>query len=119
MTARPPGAVVGDLMMRLGARITPTEPSSIAEIGWFLAREHHGRGFASETVAALIDLAFGHDPLHRLVAYLDPADAASARLCERLGVRHQGHLRRDHANADGSWGDLAVYGRLGEEWTER
>jgi RimJ/RimL family protein N-acetyltransferase len=113
------GTVVGDLMIRLGARIAPTQPPSIAEIGWVLAREHHGRGFATEAVRALIDLAFDHYPLHRVVAHLDPGNTASARLCERMGMRHEAHLRREYPTADGSWGDLDIYGLLREEWLER
>jgi len=113
------GVLVGDLMLRLGDRHGPTDPPAIGELGWVFAPEHGGRGFATEAAGALVDLAFTHYPLHRLMARLDPRNLASARLCERLGMRHEAHTRQDYPDRDGSWSDTAVYGLLRSEWTGR
>lgn len=110
------GVLIGDLMLRLTDRQGPTDPPSIAELGWVFAPECAGRGFATEAGRALIDLAFAHYPLHRLRAQLDPRNAASARLCERLGMRHEAHTREDYPDRDGTWSDTAVYGLLRREW---
>lgn len=113
------GELIGDLMLRFTASHGPAASPAIAELGWVFAPEHAGRGFATEAALALIDLAFGHYPLHRLVAQLDPRNTASAALCERLGMRHEAHTREDFADRDGTWSDTAVYGLLRREWEAR
>ena len=111
------GVVVGDLMLRFTDRHGPGDPPAIAELGWVFSPEHGGRGFATESARALVDLAFAHYPLHRLMARLDPRNDASARLCERLGMRREAHTREDYPDRDGTWSDTAVYGLLRREWT--
>lgn len=110
------GEVIGDLMLRFTASRGPGEPPAIAELGWVFAPEHGGRGLATEAARALVDLAFGHYPLHRVAAQLDPRNAASAALCERLGMRREAHTREDYPDRDGTWSDTAVYGLLRREW---
>src|SRR6185312_11899170 len=45
-----------------------------------------GQGLATEACTAVLDLAFEHLGLHRIVAKMDGRNAASARLAERLGM---------------------------------
>ncbi|MDN5744722.1 MAG: GNAT family N-acetyltransferase [Nocardioidaceae bacterium] len=108
--------VVGDLMLRFQAAIRPGCSPSIAELGWIFDPQARGRGLALESAQALVDIAFTHYPLHRLMAQLDPRNTASARLCERLGMRQEAHTRQDFPEPDGSWSDTAVYGLLRAEW---
>jgi len=108
--------LVGDLILRLRNRVDEQTPPAVAEIGWAFAPSYAGRGFATEAAIALVDLAFGHYPLHRLVAHLDPRNLRSAALCERLGMTREAHLRRDWPEADGTWTDNVIYGLLREEW---
>ncbi|MFD1248635.1 GNAT family N-acetyltransferase [Nocardioides ginsengisoli] len=110
------GTMIGDLMLRLSAAHSPESAPSIAELGWVFDPSVAGKGFATEAARALVDLAFTHYPLHRLMAQLDPLNLTSARLCERLGMRHEAHTREDYANRDGGWSDTAVYGLLRREW---
>ena len=113
------GLVIGDLMLRLKTRARDDVPPSVAELGWILSPDHGGRGFATEAARALVDLAFEHYPLHRVMAQLDPRNVRSARLCERLGMTLEAHLRQDWPEPDGSWSDTAVYGLLRGEWEHR
>ena len=113
------GALVGDLMLRFSAQHGPEDPPAIAELGWVFAPEAGGRGLATEAAGALVDLAFSTYPLHRLMAQLDPRNLASARLCERLGMRHEAHTREDYPDRAGGWSDTAVYGLLRSEWESR
>ncbi|GAA4674028.1 GNAT family protein [Nocardioides nanhaiensis] len=110
------GRVEGDLMLRLG-RGPDDGPPSVAEVGWVTHPEVRGIGLAAEGAGAVVDLAFGHYRCHRVTAVLDPRNTASARLCERLGMRLEGVTRRDHW-ARGEWSDTAVYGLLREEWAD-
>ena len=100
--------VIGSIYFKLG-------PDSGAEIGWALHRDYHRRGFAKEAASAVLELAFGRLELHRVVAELDPRNAASIRLCERLGMRHEAHFV-ENMWFKGEWADTGVYAILASEW---
>jgi RimJ/RimL family protein N-acetyltransferase len=89
-----------------------------AEIGWTLHPDVHGRGYATEGAAALLDLAFGELGLHRVRAELDPRNAGSIGVCRRLGMREEAlHVRDFHdERIPGGWGDTGVWAILGDEW---
>jgi aminoglycoside 6'-N-acetyltransferase len=105
------GTVVGDV-----ALWTTGDTVSRGEVGWVLHPAHTGQGFAAEAVRAVLGLAFDYYGMHRVVAQLDARNVRSARLCERLGMVQEGHLRRDWWSK-GEWTDTLVYGMLAEEWT--
>lgn len=86
-----------------------------AEIGWLLAPQHQGHGYAAEAAGLLLELAFGQVGLHRVVAELDPRNAASISLCERLGMRHEAHFV-EQMWFKGEWADTGVYAILEREW---
>lgn len=56
------------------------------EIGWRLAADVHGRGLATEGAREV--LRFGHGPLdlEEIVAFVVPANVASRRVMEKLGM---------------------------------
>ncbi len=60
------------------------------EIGWTLARAAWGRGYAQETALAAIDWAWTELAASRLISLIDPANARSIRVAERLGMRPSG-----------------------------
>jgi len=89
-----------------------------AEIGYILRRDHWGRGLAHEALVALIGHAFGALALRRLEADIDPRNAASIRLVERLGFKLEGHLRERYRIGD-EVQDSLFYGLLASEWRQR
>jgi RimJ/RimL family protein N-acetyltransferase len=105
-----PDRVIGDVMIRLVAA-----DHARLEIGWVVHPDFQGRGLAAEAAAAALDVAFGRLVAHRVEAHLDARNAASARLCERLGMRHEATLREERWSG-GEWEDSAVYGMLRREW---
>ena len=58
------------------------------EIGWRLAYEHWGRGYATEAASAVAAHAFGSLALRELVAFTAVGNTRSRRVMERLGMRH-------------------------------
>jgi len=104
------GQVIGDVLVRTG-QLAHRQ----AEIGWVLNPEYHGHGYATEAARDLIELAFGSLDMHRVWAQLDPRNTASARVCERLGMRHEAHLRQDMW-LKGEWTDSVIYAILDSEW---
>ena len=87
-----------------------------AEVGYTVCPEHWGRGIATEAARAVFDFAFRDVGLHRVYARVDPENAGSIRVVEKLGMRPEGHLVRTH-HVRGEWRDHLLYGVLDEEWT--
>src|SRR5215207_7225967 len=85
------------------------------EMGDTLAREHQGKGFASEAVSVLLDYAFGTLGLHRVVAIADSRNAPSVALLERVGMRREGHFI-ENVWFKGGWADEYLYAVLKDEW---
>lgn len=104
--------VVGDVMVRL-ASIANAQ----LEIGWVLHPDFQGRGIAAEAASAVLRFAFETLHAHRVVAHLDVRNEASARLCERLGMRREAVLLEDQY--DDGWQDSAAYALLHREWAAR
>ena len=105
------GLVIGDVLVRVG-QVGDRQ----AEIGWVLNPDFHGHGYATEAARELVRLSFDELGMHRVWAQLDPRNTASARLCERLGMRHEAHLRQDMW-LKGEWTDSAIYAILETEWS--
>jgi RimJ/RimL family protein N-acetyltransferase len=76
------------LIGRLGAHQPEGWPDF--EIGWALASGYWGRGYATEGAAAAIRYAFETLGRPRVVSLIDPANARSRAVAERLGERRIG-----------------------------
>jgi RimJ/RimL family protein N-acetyltransferase len=61
------------------------------EVGWRLARDHWGRGIATEAARAALAFGFEQLALAEIVAIAATSNVRSRRVMERLG------MRRDHA----------------------
>ena len=57
------------------------------EIGWRLAREHWGHGYATEAATAVLAFGFGDCALEEIVSFTVPANIPSRRVMGRLGMR--------------------------------
>lgn len=55
------------------------------EVGWTLAREVWGRGYASEGGRAALEYAWDVLQVHRVISLIIPENTASIRVAERLG----------------------------------
>lgn len=104
--------VIGDVSLSVGK---PEHRQG--EIGWVYHPRYAGHGYATEAAQELLRVAFDVLVLHRVFAQLDPRNVASARLCVRLGMRQEAHLREE-SWFKGEWGDLAVYAVLAAEWQD-
>jgi RimJ/RimL family protein N-acetyltransferase len=82
---------VGLAEPRFDAHFTPA-----VEVGWRLAREHWGYGYATE--AARTALAYGFDDLglDEIVSFTTVANARSRRVMERLDMTHDAADDFDH-----------------------
>jgi ribosomal-protein-alanine N-acetyltransferase len=58
------------------------------EIGWRLAHDHWGKGYATEAAKAVLDYGFTDLQLDEIVSFTVPENHRSRRVMERLGMTH-------------------------------
>ena len=104
------GVFVGDF------GICTTLPLPTVELGVTLAPGQRGRGLAIRGARMLLDalLAAG---VHRVAAVVDPRNAPSLRLFERLGFRREGHaLASYYDEVYDEWADEVSLAMLRSDW---
>lgn len=94
------------------------ESNRRCEVGYALATAHQGQGYATEALAAVIDYGFRQFDLNRFEADINPANAASGRVLERLGFQIEGRMR-ERWIIRGEKEDSAFYGLLRSDWDAR
>ena len=86
-----------------------------ADIGFELAPQHWGRGYATEAARAMVHFGFTELGLHRIWSWCIVDNVASARVLEKIGMRPEGRLR-ENEYFKGRWWDTLLYGILNFEW---
>ena len=89
------------------------------EVGWAVAPEHQGRGYATEAALGLLAHGFDTLGLHRIVATCQPENIPSVRVMEKLGLRREAHFRKCMPAPERGWWDEYFYALLDEEWAAR
>ncbi len=82
-----------------------------AETGYQLHPSQWGQGYAQEALRAVLGYGFDALDLRRVEADIDPRNAPSCRLVERLGFQREGYLR-ERWLVNGEITDTALYGLL-------
>jgi RimJ/RimL family protein N-acetyltransferase len=104
------GDVVGDVSL-----LWASEGHRQGELGFAFHPAHHGKGYATEASRPLLEFAFETLGLHRVVGRLEPRNAGSARVLEKLGMRREAHLVENEW-VKGEWQSELVYALLEREW---
>lgn len=104
------GKLVGDL----AAKVSASEPREM-EVGFTLAPAFHGKGYGTEALRGLLDVAFGGLGLHRVIAVTDALNAPAAALLQRVGMRREAHFHED-VFFKGAWGSEFLFAILEQEW---
>ena len=105
----------GLLIGRCGLGLT--DPDLSEGMLWYTIHPSHwGQGYATEAARGLLAFGFGELRLHRIWADCDPANVASIRVLDKLGMRREGHLI-ENAWIKGTWADSLIYAILTREWT--
>ena len=79
------------------------------EIGWTLARESWGRGYATESARRLLAYAFTDLARDHVISVIQPENAASIRVAERIGETFERRM-------DLLGGEVLIYGIAREAW---
>jgi RimJ/RimL family protein N-acetyltransferase len=90
------------------------EPRTV-EIGFTIAPDHQGQGYATEAVLALLRYLLGTLEKHRVTASCDPRNVPSRKVLEAVGMRQEGHLI-ESTWSKGEWTDDLVFALLRREW---
>jgi RimJ/RimL family protein N-acetyltransferase len=107
------GVLVGDL----ACKVDEEEPRQM-EVGFTLARDQQGQGYATEALGALLDHAFTAMTLHRVVAVTDARNTAAAALLTRVGMRREAHFV-ENVFFKGEWGSELLFAVLAREHLSR
>ena len=85
------------------------------EVGWRLAHEYWGNGYATEAASTWLDHAFGPLALPRVISITDRPNVRSLAVMRRLGMvfDHEAEVEDD-----GAVFDAVIYSITGDQWRE-
>ena len=86
----PVGVVGGAPFIGMVGLADPDFPARFqpaVEIGWRLAAEHWGRGYATEAARGVLAYGFGRLALSEIVSFTTVSNVRSRRVMEKLGMR--------------------------------
>ena len=81
-----------------------------AEVGWWLAEAHWGRGIGTRVAGALVEQAFAHPDITRVYAPVHAGNVGSMRVAEKNGFALEG-VQPQSAIKDGRVIDRWLWGR--------
>jgi RimJ/RimL family protein N-acetyltransferase len=93
----------GKFVGRVGPWFPPGWPGF--EVGWGIARDFRGKGYAAEAARAAIDWSFATFELDRIVHCIDRENTASQAVARRLGAEKQG--------------ETDLFGHLSDVWVTK
>lgn len=103
------GSLVGDVGLFID------RDNATAAIGYWLDREHRGRGVMTGAVRELARHGFAELALRRIEIRTDVLNSGSRAVAERLGFQFEGVLRESYRVAADRYSDDAVYSMLASE----
>ena len=86
-----------------------------ADIGYELAPDQWGHGYATEAARAIVRFGFTELKLHRISAWCVADNTVSAHVLEKVGMWLEGRLRENEYFKD-RWWDTLLYAILQDEW---
>ncbi len=86
-----------------------------AKLGYAIAADYWGRGYASDAARLIVDFGFRKLALHRISAAIGPDNAPSIAVAQRLGMSYEGTIRH-HVFTNGFWRDSLLYSVLEDDW---
>ncbi|WP_436925321.1 GNAT family N-acetyltransferase [Halosimplex amylolyticum] len=91
------------------------EQRGSVEIGYWIAPDHQGNGYATAAAERLVEYCFAERRLHKVDARVLAFNDGSRRVLEKVGFESEGR-RRDEYYVDGEYVDAELYGLVADEW---
>ena len=79
--------LIGDCAIKLDGNDT-----RLAEIGITISPDEQKKGYAKETLLAILNFLFSHPDFHRITETVDAENIASIQLLKSVGFRQEGHF---------------------------
>jgi ribosomal-protein-alanine N-acetyltransferase len=89
-----------------------------AYLGFYAFLPYAGLGYMTEGLTLVLRHAFADLGLHRVEANVQPTNAPSMALVERVGFRREGFSPR-YLKIGGAWRDHVRWAALADEWPHR
>jgi RimJ/RimL family protein N-acetyltransferase len=102
--------LTGKMIGRIGFMNPPGWPGF--ELGWTLARDSWGKGYATEGARRALQYAFTEMNRDHVISCIAPANVSSIRVAERLGEKVEGETELLGKN-------VLLYGISRNEWESR
>lgn len=106
------GQLIGDCAIKLDGNDT-----RLAEIGITISPNEQKKGYAKETLLAILDFLFSRPGFHRVTETVDAENTASIQLLKSVGFRQEGHLI-ENIFFKGKWGSEYQFAMLKREWLQ-
>lgn len=98
--------------------LNPAPEGLRAEIGFWIAVPHWGKGFCTEAGREVVRYAFEETPLQRVWAGHFEGNDASGRVQEKMGLKREGFSPWGHCRF-GELKDHVIYGLIRPDWQEQ
>jgi len=105
----------GEFLGMCGLHRLRERPGDI-EVGWRLAYQHWGQGYATEAATAWLDYGFDVLGLPRVISVTDEPNVRSLAVMRRLGLTF---LETDQITDNGETFDAVVYAITAAQWRAR
>ena len=105
------GFAVSDAATDLVGNVAAVRRGSVAELMFWVAAEARGRGVATFALSAMSSWVASNWPVTRLELQINPANAGSIAVAERVGYEYQ-EERKSCLSCAGPEGTVAIYARL-------
>jgi len=86
-----------------------------AEIGYTLAHEHWGKGYATEALWGAVNYGFSQLKLNRIEATAQPGNTASWNVLEKVGFNREGFLKQFILSRE-KYRDVYFYSLVYDDW---
>lgn len=105
------GLLIGDI-----AAVSLNERTLSVEIGYCLSRAYWNRGIMTEALERVLRFLFEEVGFRRIVLRHLVSNAASGKVMQKAGLRHEGVQRQLMKNKAGQFEDVVMYAALKDEW---
>jgi RimJ/RimL family protein N-acetyltransferase len=104
--------LIGDCAIKLKQNDT-----RLGEIGITISPLEQRKGYAKETLIAILNYLFSRNDFHRVTETVDAENIASIELLKSVGFREEGHFI-ENIFFKGKWGSEYQYAMLKREWLQ-
>ena len=108
------GSLLGAIAIKLSAK--PFD--SNGEIGYWIGKEHWGKGYCTEAAQLIVRHGFETLGLNRIYAIHMTRNPASGRVMQKIGMQYEGCMRQ-LACKNGVFEDFNMYAILKQDWLSR